>query len=87
VLKLITSQNAQRLQNLALDLEGPFGIAWEDGDRWHKNTAWSFLRIRSRTIAGGTSEVQRNILGERALGLPAEPDPFRGLPWSEVPRP
>ena len=86
VMKLMVSQNAQELQNLALDLEGPHGQAYDADDRWLRNTAWSFLRIRSRSIAGGTSEVQRNILGERVLGLPQEPDPYRGMPWSEVPR-
>ena len=74
------------MQNLAVDLEGAAGQAWPDGDRWLQNTAWSFLRVRSKTIAGGTSEVQRNILGERVLGLPKEPDVDRSVPWSEVRR-
>jgi alkylation response protein AidB-like acyl-CoA dehydrogenase len=86
IAKLFFSEHTQRLQNLAVDLEGPAALAWPEGDRWLKNTAWSFLRVRSKTIAGGTSEVQRNILGERVLGLPKEPEVDRAVPWSEVRR-
>jgi alkylation response protein AidB-like acyl-CoA dehydrogenase len=84
--KLFFSEHTQRLQELAVDLEGAAGQAWPAGDRWLQNTAWSFLRVRSKTIAGGTSEVQRNILGERVLGLPKEPELDRSVPWSEVRR-
>jgi alkylation response protein AidB-like acyl-CoA dehydrogenase len=86
IAKLFFSEHTQRMQNLAVDLEGPSGQAWEEGDRWARNTVWSFLRVRSKTIAGGTSEVQRNILGERILGLPKEPDVDRSIPWSQVRR-
>jgi alkylation response protein AidB-like acyl-CoA dehydrogenase len=84
--KLMASEHVQRLQNLGLDLEGLSGTAWLADDKWHQNTAWAFLRVRSRTIAGGTSEIQRNVLGERVLGLPKEPDADRTLPWSQVKR-
>ncbi|MBL7494123.1 acyl-CoA dehydrogenase family protein [Frankia sp. AgB1.9] len=84
VLKLLYGEHARRLQELACDLEGAGGQAWVEGDRWRQNTAWSFLRVQSKTIAGGTSEIQRNIIGERVLGLPKEPDVDRDLPWSQV---
>jgi alkylation response protein AidB-like acyl-CoA dehydrogenase len=86
IAKLFSSEHVQRLQDLAVDLEGAAGQAWDDDDRWLRNTAWSVLRVRARTIAGGSSEIQRNILGERVLGLPKEPDVDRAVPWSQVRR-
>jgi alkylation response protein AidB-like acyl-CoA dehydrogenase len=86
IMKMYSSEFMQRLQDLLLDLDGADAIAWPEGDRWRHNSAWAFLRVRSRTIAGGTSEVMRNIIGERLLGLPKEPGPPASTPWKDIPR-
>jgi alkylation response protein AidB-like acyl-CoA dehydrogenase len=74
----------QRLQLLATDLLGAGALAWE-GDGLRPEVK-GMLRSRANTIEGGTTEVNRTIIGERVLGLPREPDPWSGVPWREVPR-
>ena len=84
--KIAKARSNQALQELALDLLGPEAIAWEQGKDGAEDWSVQFLRTRANSIEGGTSEIQRNIVGERVLGLPREPDAFRGAPWREVPR-
>ncbi len=83
--KIAKATANQALQELAMDLLGADSTAWVDGDDTAEWVA-QFLRTRANTIEGGTSEIQRNILGERVLGLPREPDPYHGQPWRSVPR-
>jgi alkylation response protein AidB-like acyl-CoA dehydrogenase len=73
----------QRIQLLAADLLGPDATAWAGDTPFEVS---GMLRSRANTIEGGTTEVNKNILGERVLGLPREPDPWADAPWEETPR-
>jgi alkylation response protein AidB-like acyl-CoA dehydrogenase len=86
ITKLFQAEYNQRLQDLAVDVMGARGMAWPAGDSDAAQRVRGFLRSRANTIEGGTSEIMRNILGDRVLGLPREPDPSKGLPWKDVPR-
>ena len=61
------------LGELVIDLQGASGIAHEENDLTLEQKL--FLFTRSDTIYGGSNEIQRNVLGERVLGLPKEPQP------------
>jgi alkylation response protein AidB-like acyl-CoA dehydrogenase len=81
----------QRLQLLATDLLGADALAWEAErdaayDEALPHEVHGMLRSRANTIEGGTTEVNKNIVGERVLGLAREPDAWAGKPWNEVPR-
>jgi alkylation response protein AidB-like acyl-CoA dehydrogenase len=79
----------QRVQMLAADLLGPAATAWERGAEYHDDIPLEvkgMLRSRANTIEGGTTEVNKNILGERVLGLPGDIRIDKDRPWVEVPR-
>jgi len=70
--KLLGAEHEQRLQEFGLQLLGPEGATTEGrSQRWIQG----LLFTRCLTIAGGTSEVQRNVIAERILGLPRDPEP------------
>ena len=72
--KLYASTRHQQLGHLAMELAGPAGqIVGEDYDLDTRQR--SFLLSLAETIYGGSSEIQRNIIGEQLLGLPKEPRP------------
>jgi len=61
-----TAELHQRVMALAIDIIGPDAMELREEDRW----LHQYLRSYSNTLAAGTSEIQRNIIGERVLGLP-----------------
>lgn len=83
--KILQAEHTKRLQRLFVDLGGMTAIARSPEDDWNAANVWAFLRVQAKTIAGGTSEVLRNQVAERALGLPREPDPTRSTPWQDTP--
>jgi len=95
VSKLAFAEVNKRIYSEAINLMGPEGALIDNYDFVRPESAnltggldirKMFLRARANSIEGGTSEILRNILGERILGLPGEPRNDKTLPWSEVPR-
>jgi alkylation response protein AidB-like acyl-CoA dehydrogenase len=93
--KLVGAELNQHIYQFCMDFLGPEGILYHsyamrdsDGDveDWRGPVQQRFLRSRANTIEGGTSEVMRNILGERVLGLPGDLRADAGMPWKEIPR-
>ncbi|RMH66845.1 MAG: acyl-CoA dehydrogenase [Actinomyces sp.] len=93
--KLATAELNKAIYECALDLLGAEGMLFPGGYQLARperttlaggSVQKTFLRMRAQSIEGGTSEVMRNILGERVLGLPGEPRVDKDVPWTEVPR-
>jgi alkylation response protein AidB-like acyl-CoA dehydrogenase len=96
IAKLMFAEVNKRIYELCVDLLGAPGLTGYDYELRRAeylglvgppgSARKMFLRSRANSIEGGTSEIQRTILGERVLGLPGEPRVDKDLPWSEVPR-
>jgi alkylation response protein AidB-like acyl-CoA dehydrogenase len=88
--KIMADEHGQRVMELARDITGAQAmvIGPEDSVAGKSITSKSwysgYMFSKALTIGGGTGEVQRNILGERVLRLPSEPDVNRGRPWSQI---
>lgn len=83
-LKLFTTESRVRSGDLAVAIRGAAGTAGDD-----EIAVWTQAELLGRysvSIGGGTTEVQKNNLAERALGLPREPRTDHQLPWKDVPR-
>ena len=92
-LKVAFASLNQHISELTVELMGPQGMGFDDYAMVMTDHVTepadprkAFIRYRGNSIEGGTSEILKNILGERVLGLPGEPRVDKDLPWSQVPR-
>jgi alkylation response protein AidB-like acyl-CoA dehydrogenase len=93
--KLAVAELNKAIYDCCVDLLGADGMLYQSYEMSRpdsmgflptRDVQRAFLRSRANSIEGGTSEIMRNILGERVLGLPREPRVDRDVAWSEVPR-
>lgn len=93
--KLAWAELNKAIYEFCVDLLGADGMLFpatyalsrpDESRLGRRDPQMNFLRSRANSIEGGTSEIMRNILGERVLGLPGEPRVDKDIPWTDVPR-
>lgn len=92
--KLVFARLNQEISGLEVELVAADGLAYDDwtmrrpeaASFFARGPGYRYLRSRGNSIEGGTSEVLRNIIAERVLGLPPEMRLDKDVPWKDVPR-
>jgi alkylation response protein AidB-like acyl-CoA dehydrogenase len=92
--KLVFARLNQEISEFEVELAGPDGLRYDDwtmrrpegANFYGRDPGYRYLRARGNSIEGGTSEILRNIIAERVLGLPPEPRVDTGVPWKDLPR-
>ncbi|MEO3783872.1 acyl-CoA dehydrogenase family protein [Actinocorallia sp. B10E7] len=93
-MKLSFAKLNQELTGFELELLGPDGLLYDDWtmrrpetvDFAGRSPGYRYLRAKGNSIEGGTSEILRNIIAERVLGLPGEHRVDKDTPWKDLPR-
>jgi len=77
IVKLLGTELRHELESLAIDVMGEIGIAYGDNPYLRGNGSWQYqyMYFLGLIIGGGTSQIQKNIISERGLGMPREPKP------------
>ncbi|MGW4489487.1 acyl-CoA dehydrogenase family protein [Amycolatopsis sp. NPDC004368] len=93
-MKVAFSELNQKLTGLEIELLGEEGLRYDDWtlrrpekvDFLGREAGYRYLRAKGNSIEGGTSEILRNIISERVLGLPSEPRVDKDVAWKDLPR-
>ncbi|MEW2517510.1 acyl-CoA dehydrogenase family protein [Actinacidiphila alni] len=93
-LKLAFARLNQQISGLEVELLGEDGLRYGDWtmvrpqivDFYGRDAGYRYLRAKGNSIEGGTSEILRNIVAERVLGLPSEPRTDKDAAWKDLPR-
>ena len=93
-MKLTFARLAQQLSGLEVELLGEDGLRYSDWTMVRpdiveftgRDAGYRYLRAKGNSIEGGTSEILRNIVAERVLGLPAEPRTDKDIAWKDLPK-
>ncbi|MGP0031648.1 MAG: acyl-CoA dehydrogenase family protein [Acidimicrobiales bacterium] len=84
--RLFTGVTSSRMRTIALEIAGVAGAAWTDDDGELAHCGTDFLMRQISCIGGGTTEMARNVISERVLGMPRERTLDRNVPFRDVPR-
>jgi alkylation response protein AidB-like acyl-CoA dehydrogenase len=92
--KLVFARLNQEISEFEAELVGGEALRYDDwsmkrpegANFYGRDVGYRYLRARGNSIEGGTSEILRNIIAERVLGLPAEARVDTGVPWKDLPR-
>jgi alkylation response protein AidB-like acyl-CoA dehydrogenase len=92
--KLVFARLNQEISGFEVELAGADGLRYDDwtmhrpesANFYGRGPGYRYLRAKGNSIEGGTSEILRNIVAERVLGLPAEPRVDKNVPWKDLPR-
>jgi alkylation response protein AidB-like acyl-CoA dehydrogenase len=92
--KLVFARLNQEISGFEVELAGADGLRYDDwtmrrpesANFYGRGPGFRYLRAKGNSIEGGTSEILRNIVAERVLGLPSEPRVDKNVPWKDLPR-
>src|SRR5579875_3648483 len=86
VARLFLGVSSARTRTIGFEIAGALGAAWTDGDGSAAGRGVEYLMRQAGCIGGGTTEMARNVVSERVLGMPRERSVDRDIPFREVPR-